>query len=80
MVREDLLALVMSGAWRSSSERMVVKNERRVVKYDNTPVLQPSQTFIAKSIQNIKDFGNWLWDYILPKPKVVDEALKSLKV
>ena len=29
MVREDLLELVMSGAWRSSSERRVVKYESR---------------------------------------------------
>ena len=35
VVREDLLDLVMSGAWRSSSERRVVKYERRVMKYDD---------------------------------------------
>ena len=29
VVREDLLDLVMSGAWRSSSERRVVKYESR---------------------------------------------------
>ena len=29
LVREDLLDLVMSGAWRSSSERRVVKYESR---------------------------------------------------
>ena len=46
---------------------------------DNTPVLKPTQIFFAKSIQKIKDCWNWLLDYILPKPKVVDEALKSFK-
>ena len=46
---------------------------------DKTPVLQPTQNFIAKSIQKIKDFGEWLLDYILPKPKVVGEALESFK-
>ena len=46
---------------------------------DNTPVLQPTPKFIAKSMQKIKDFGNWLLDYIPPKPKVVDEALESFK-
>ena len=30
-------------------------------------------------MQKIKDFGNWLLDYIPPKPKVVDEALESFK-
>ena len=46
---------------------------------DNTPVLQPTPKFIAKSMQKIKKFGNWLLDYIPPKPKVVDEALESFK-
>ena len=46
---------------------------------DKTPVLQPTPSFSAKSIQKIKDFGNWLLDYIPPKPKVVDEDLESLK-
>ena len=46
---------------------------------DKTPVLQPTPVFTAKSIQNIKDFGNWLLDYIPSKPKVVAEALESIK-
>ena len=46
---------------------------------DNTPVLQPTPKFIAKSMQKIKADGNWLLDYIPPKPKVVDEAPDSLK-
>ena len=46
---------------------------------DKTPVLQPTPKFIAESIQKIKDFGNWLLDYMPPKPKVVDEALELLK-
>ena len=46
---------------------------------DKTPVLQPTPNFIAKSIQKVKDFGNWLLEYIPRKPKVVDEALESFK-
>ena len=46
---------------------------------DKTPVLQPTPSSIFKSIQKIKDFGNWLLDYIPPKPMVVDEALESFK-
>ena len=34
---------------------------------DITPVLQPTQKFIARSIQKIKDFGNWLLGYMPPK-------------
>ena len=36
---------------------------------DTTPVLQPTSKFIAKSMQKIKDFGNWLLDYVPPKQK-----------
>ena len=46
---------------------------------DNTPVLQLIPKFIAKSMQNIKDFGKWLLDDIPPKPKIVDEDLQSFK-
>ena len=46
---------------------------------DNTSVLKPTQKFIAKSKQNLKDCWNGLLDYIPPKPKVVDEALESFK-
>ena len=46
---------------------------------DKTPVLQSTPSFIVKSIQKIKDFGNWLLDYIPLKPKVVDEAFESFK-
>ena len=30
-------------------------------------------------MQKIKDFGNWLLNYIPPKPKVVDKVLESFK-
>ena len=46
---------------------------------DKTPILQPTSSFIVKSIQKITDFRNWLLYYIPPKPKVVDEALDSFK-
>ena len=46
---------------------------------DNTSVLQPTPKFVARSMQKIKDFGNWLLDYIPGKPKVVDEPLESFK-
>ena len=42
---------------------------------DKTPVIKPTQKFIAKSVQKIEDCWNWLLDYIPSKPKVVDEAL-----
>ena len=30
-------------------------------------------------MQKIRDFGNWLLNYIPPKPKVVDKVLESFK-
>ena len=30
-------------------------------------------------MQKIKDFGEWLLNYIPPEPKVVDKVLESLK-
>ena len=46
---------------------------------DITPVLQPTQKCNPKSIKNIKDFRNWLLDYIPAKPKVVAELSNRLK-
>ena len=36
---------------------------------DKTSVLQPTPNFIAKGTQKIKDFGEWLLDYIPPTTK-----------
>ena len=59
---------------------------------DPTPVLQPTRwrssniatkdklnikNFITKGMQKIKDFGEWLLNYIPPKPKVIDKVLES---
>ena len=54
---------------------------------DPTPVIQPTpwrpSNVTTKDKQNIKqkikDFGEWLLYYILPKPKVVDKVLESFK-
>ena len=54
---------------------------------DPTPVLQPTPWWTSNVTkkdkqnikQNIKDFGEWLLNYIPPKPKVVDKVLESIK-
>ena len=54
---------------------------------DPTPVLQPTpwrpSNVTTKDKQNIKqkikDFGEWLLNYIPPKPKVVDKVHESFK-
>ena len=61
---------------------------------DPTPILQPTprrpsnfpvkskqniKNFLTKGMQKIKDFGNWLLNYIQPKLKVVNIVLESFK-
>ena len=54
---------------------------------DPTPVLQATPwrpSNVTKKVkqnikQKIKDFGEWLLNYIPPKPKVVDKVLESFK-
>ena len=61
---------------------------------DPTPVLQPTpwrpsnfaakskkkiKKFFTKGMQKIKDFGEWLLNYIPQKPKLVDKVMESFK-
>ena len=41
--------------------------------------MQKTKKFFTKGMQKIKDFGEWLLNYIPPKPKVVDKVLESFK-
>ena len=41
--------------------------------------MQTINNFFTKGMQKIKDFGNWLLNYIPPKPKVDDKVLVSFK-
>ena len=65
------------------------------ISNDPTPVLQPTpwrpsnittkvkqniKKFFTMGMQKIKDFGEWLLNYIPPKPKVVDKVLESFKI
>ena len=62
------------------------------IKNDPTPALQPTpwrpsnivtkdkqniKNVITKGMQKIRYFGEWLWNYIAPKPKVVGKVLES---
>ena len=67
---------LLQNTTRSANASAILDNP---ILVDDTPVLQPTPKFIAKSMQKNKDFGNWLLHYIPPKPKVVDEALESFK-
>ena len=41
--------------------------------------MQKTKNFFTKAMQKIKDFGEWLLNYIPTKPKVVDTVLESFK-
>ena len=41
--------------------------------------MQSIKNFFTKGMQKITDFGEWLLNYIPPKPKVVDKVLESFK-
>ena len=41
--------------------------------------MRETKNIFTKGMQKIKDFGNWLLNYIPPKPKVVDKVLESFK-
>ena len=38
-----------------------------------------TKNFFTMGMQRIKDFGEWLLNYIPPKSKVVDKVLASFK-
>ena len=41
--------------------------------------MQTTKQFFTKGMKKIKDFGEWLLNYIPPKPKVDDKVLQSFK-
>ena len=41
--------------------------------------MQKTQNFLTMGMQKITDFGEWLLNYIPPKPKVVDKVLEYFK-
>ena len=41
--------------------------------------MQTTTNFFTMGMQKINDFGEWLLNYISPKPKVVDKVLESFK-
>ena len=44
-----------------------------------TKVKQNTKKFFTKGMQKIINFGEWLFNYIPPKPKVVHKVLESFK-
>ena len=49
------------------------------IEYFAAKNMQKTKKFFTIGMQKIKDFGEWLSNYIPPKPKVVDKVLESFK-
>ena len=64
-IQNDPTTVVQPTPWRSSNIAMKDK--------------QNTKNLITKGMQNIKDFGEWLLNYIPTKPKVADKVLESFK-
>ena len=62
--------------WRPSN--LVAKSKQNIKSFAAKRI-QTTTNFFTKDMQKIKDFGEWLLNYIPPKPKVVDKVLESLK-
>ena len=64
-IPNDLTSILQPTPWRPSN--FAARNMRT------------TNNFFTKCMQKINDFGNWLLNYIPPKPKVVDKVLESFK-
>ena len=60
-IQNDYTPVVQPIPWRPSN--IALKNKQNI------------QNFLTKGMQNIRDFGEWLLNYIPPTPKVVDTVL-----
>ena len=75
-IPNDPTPVLQQTPWRSSNVATKVKQN---IKHFAAKNMQTTPNFFTKGMQKIKDFGNWLLNYIPPKPKVVDKVLESFK-
>ena len=62
--------------WRTSN--FIAKSEQNIKSFA-AKSRQTTTNFFTKGMQKIKDFGEWLLNYIPPKPKVVDKVFEYFK-
>ena len=55
------------------------RNVSKIFEISLPKNMQKTQNFFTMGVQKINDFGDWLLNYIPPKPKVVDKVLDLLK-
>ena len=75
-IPNDTTPVLQPTPWRSSNVATKVKQN---IKHFAANNMQTTQNFFTKGMQKIKDFGNWLLNYIPSKPKVVDKVLEAFK-
>ena len=62
--------------WRSSN--IALKNKQNIKNFAAKNI-QKTNKFFTMGMQKIKDFGEWLLNYIPRKPKVVVKVLESFR-
>ena len=75
-IPNDPTPVLQPTPWRSSNAATKVKQNIKNYAAKN---IQTTTNIFTKGMQKIKEFGNWLLNYIQPKPKVVDKVLESFK-
>ena len=75
-IPNDPTPVLQPTPWRPSNFVAKIKQN---IKSFAAKSMQTTTNFFTKGMQKIKDFGEWLLNYMPPKPKVVDKVLESFK-
>ena len=75
-IPNDLTLVLQQTPWRPSN--IALKNKQNIKNVAAKTCTRQKNLF-TMSMQKIKDFGDWLLNYIPRKPKVVDKVLESFK-
>ena len=76
LIPNDPTPVLQPTSWRPSN--IALKNKQDIKNLAAKTCKKP-KNFFTMSMQKITDFGEWLLNYIPPKPKVVDKVLESIK-
>ena len=75
-IPNDPTPVLQPTPWRPSN--IALKMNKFITNFAAKNV-QKTQNFFTMGMQNIKDFGEWLLNYIPSKPKVIYNVLESFK-
>ena len=74
-IPNDPTPVIQPTPWRPSN--IALKNNQNIKNFAGKN-MQKTKNF-TMGMEKMKDFGEWLLNYIPPKPKVVDKVLESFK-